>query len=389
MLTVAFYNQNYLMQKETIASLRKVAGARLVVVDIPDVPAQAQAQEACAALGREDCRLLFTVNDWGMDREGTTASFCASRGIVHVNWCGDDPFYQETFYGVPLLPAPNRIDFVTDRGYVGPMRAAGMNAHFLPLAADPAIFAPSRPATPVVRTACFVGNSYNRQIFEFAKGHEDFIDGHAAFVSGLLSDFRKNQLLDLSDKVAEKIRSGALPAGLTQKKAAFILKHLVSYFYRKKLIVSLCAAYPDFMVFGDQWWLVDLPREKVSTAVGYYVNLNVTYQQTKVNIDVNRVVIREGLTQRVFDCLASGSFVVTSGKSILPELFETRGDAREVVTFESEQHLKDLIDHYAVHDDERAAIVAQGRRRVLAEHTYDRRIQEIFRTVSGELGKII
>jgi spore maturation protein CgeB len=385
MLTVAFFNQNYLMQREIIASLRKIPGVRLVVVDIPDIPSPPQAQEAVAALKRQDCRVLFTVNDWGIDREGITASFCSSHGIMHVNWCGDDPFFHQTFYGTPLRPSQNRIDFVTDRGYVGPLRAAGINAFFLPLATDPAIFAPLSPPVAFLRTACFVGNSYNRQIEDFAKGNEEFIDGLIPFVTGLLMDYQKSPLLDLSARVEEKIRTTVLPAGLSPAKAAFVLKHLVSYFYRKRLIVSLCRTYPDFMVFGDQWWLLDLPREKISTAVGYYINLSRTYQQTKVNVDVNRVVIREGLTQRVFDCLASGSFVITSKKSVLPEFFETQGQGREVVMFESEHQLKELIDFYAAHDDERMAIVQRGRKRVLAEHTYDHRIQTIFRILSGEM----
>jgi spore maturation protein CgeB len=284
-----------------------------------------------------------------------------------------------------LNPVRNRIDFVTDRSYVTPLRERGMRAHFLPLASDPSIFFPREPAPAFKRRACFVGNSYNQQIFEFSKGYEAFIDSHVPFVSSLLMEFRKNPLIDLSEEVGEKIATAILPAGLTRQKAVFILKHLVSYFYRKKLIVSLCHLYADFMVFGDQWWLVDLPKEKVSTAVGYYVNLSETYQQTKVNIDVNRVVIREGLTQRIFDCLASGAFILTNAKTILPELFVTEGGAREVVMFESETHLKELINFYATHDNERAAIVRRGRQRVLAEHTYDHRIQKIFRIVSEEL----
>jgi spore maturation protein CgeB len=386
MITVGFFNQDFLMQREIIGALKRVPGVRLVVFNIPGIPDQPQAQEACSALSQQGCRILFTVNEWGLDKEGTTASFCASRGVIHLNWSADDPFFYSTFHGMPLMPMPNRIDFVTDRGYVARMREAGLNAHFLPLASDPSVFAPAQPALPLLRTACFVGNSYNQQIEGFAKGNEDFIDGLVPFVTGLLMDFQKNPLLDLSQKVSDKIGVLTLPEGLSRDKAVFVLKHLVSYFYRKRLVVSLCRAYPDFMVFGDQWWVLDLPREKISTAVGYYVNLSQTYQQTKVNIDVNRVVIREGLTQRVFDCLASGSFVVTSTKSILPEFFETQGESREAVMFESEQHLKELIDHYAAHDEERRAIVERGRRRVLAEHTYDNRIQKIFGIVSKELG---
>jgi len=51
---------------------------------------------------------------------------------------------------------------------------------------------------------------------------------------------------------------------MSADKAVFVLKHLVSYIFRKRLIVSLARRYPDFMVFGDEWWLMDLPREKVS-----------------------------------------------------------------------------------------------------------------------------
>jgi spore maturation protein CgeB len=387
MLAIAVLNQDYLMQKETIAALRRLPDVRLVVIGIPDIPAASQSEETCAVLAKQDCRVVVTVNDWGIDREGILASFCEKNAIVHVNWCGDDPLFHQTFYGTPLRPKPNRIDFVTDRGYIAGMREAGLNAHFLPLATDPSIFVPAQPSLAVLRTVCFVGNSYYRQIDDFAKGNESFIDRFTPFVTGLLFEFQKNPLLDLSTKVEEKISLETPPAGLSREKAAFILKHLVSYFYRKRLILSLCRRYPDFMVFGDQWWLLDLPREQVSLAVGYYINLSKTYQETKVNIDVNRVVIREGLTQRVFDCLASGSFIITNVKSVLPEFFEVQGKKREVVTFQSEEQLKELIDYYAAHDAERLALVERGRKRVLAEHTYDHRIQALFGVVSGEMGK--
>jgi spore maturation protein CgeB len=375
------------MQKEVASALKCVPGVRVVVIAIPDIATAEQALRSCEVLREQNCRILFTVNDWGLDREGTTRSFCEKNAIIHINWCGDDPFFQETFHGVPLRASPGRIDFVTDRGYVEPLRSAGINAHFLPLATDPSIFKPLVPSASWKRTACFVGNSYNRQIEDFTKGYEEFIDGFVPFVTGLLMDFQKNPLLDLSQKVAEKISVQDLPAGLSVKKAAFILKHLVSYFYRKRLIVSLCRRYPDFMVFGDEWWLLDLPRERISTAVGYYINLCETYQQTKINIDVNRVVIREGLTQRAFDCLASGAFVITSAKSILPEFFETTGKNQEVVMFESENHLRELIDYYQSHDDERVAIAQRGRLRVLKDHTYDNRMRTIFKILSNEMGK--
>ncbi len=387
MITVAFLNQDFLVQKEIIAALRRVSGVRLAVVNTADYPAPDQTQQAIEALTAHGVQLLFTVNDWGMGLDGAMGSFLRDRAILHVNWCADDPFFYETFHGRPLVCMPNRIDFVSDRGYVAALRLRKIAAHFLPLASDPSLFYPLSPHPGFRRTTCFVGNSYFKQVEEFTKGYEQFFGDLIPFVTSLYSQYRTSPSMDLESMVALKVGTEQMPPDLTREKAVFVLKHLVSYVFRKRLIVSIANRYPDFTAFGDEWWLMDLPREKVSTEVGYYINLSRTYQETRVNIDVNRVVIREGLTQRVFDCLASGSFVITSAKPILCEFFESQGNKREVVVFDDERHLADLIDYFASHDSERNAIVERGRRRVLAHHTYDHRIAEIFGVISGEIGK--
>jgi len=384
MVTIAFFNQDFLMQREIISALRQTNGVRLIVVSIPDIPNPEQANQACDALFQQHCTMLFTVNDWGLDDKGIIRDFCISRSILHCNWCADDPFYHHVFHGSGFKPVSNRIDFVTDRSYVGQLRRLGFNAHFCPLATDPALFFPLQNIS-IKRTACFVGNSYNRQIDGFTKGNEQFVDAMIPFVSSVLLEYQTDQTIDLSQRIANHFVFSPPPSYLSIEKAVFIVKHIVSYFHRKRLIISLCKQYPDFMIFGDEWWLVDCERERISTAVGYYVNLNLTYQETKINIDVNRVVIREGLTQRVFDCLAAGAFVITSQKPIVGEFFETSGGSAEVLMFENERHLRELIDYYAVHDEERLAIAKRGRARALSQHTYAHRIAEIFSKIGQEL----
>ncbi len=384
MITVAFLNQGFLMQREIISALRQTRDIRLIVVSIPDVPCAIEARQACDALLQQQCNILFTVNDWGLDAEGIIRNFTALHNMLHCNWCADDPFFHHIFHHKALSPIANRIDFISDRSYVQPLRNLGFKAHFCPLATDPAIFYPI-PDAAIKRTACFVGNSYNRQIDGFTQGNESFIDGIIPFVTSLLLEYTNDHGIDLSARITDHIALSALPAQLSKEKAVFIVKHIVSYFYRKRLIISLCKQYPDFMIFGDEWWLMDCDLQRVSTAVGYYVNLSRTYQETKINIDVNRVVIREGLTQRVFDCLAANAFVITSKKTIVDELFETGGDKSEVVMFENERHLKELIDYYAIHDTQRQAIVDRGRARVLARHTYGNRIAEIFSTIGQDI----
>jgi hypothetical protein len=80
---------------------------------------------------------------------------------------------MEVFHGRPIAPASNRLDFVSNRAYVAPMREKGLNAHFLPLAADPAIFFPPFAGAPdYARDLCFVGNSYRAQVNEFCSSCE-------------------------------------------------------------------------------------------------------------------------------------------------------------------------------------------------------------------------
>ena len=55
----------------------------------------------------------------------------------------------------------------------------------------------------------------------------------------------------------------------------------------------------------------------------------------------------------------------------------------EIATYEggghvSSDHLIERIRHWLAHDEERAAVARAGYRRVVSEHTYDRRFEGIF-----------
>jgi len=389
MINVAFFHQRFLVQAEAIAALKHTPGVRVVVIDIMDSPSKDQSLEVCRALDNQKCSLLFTINDWGMDNEGEIAAHCAKNGTIHINWCVDDPFFMEIFHGRPIMPASNRLDFVSNRAYVAPMRERGLNAHFLPLAADPAIFFPPAEAPPYARDLCFVGNSYRKQIDEFCSSCEGLMERLVPFMGDVLHRYERNMLIDLEREVAAELDGQTLPPSLSKRKATFIVKHFISYLFRKRTVCSLAREFPGFVVFGDPFWKCDLPDEKVSTTVGYYANLRDTYVRTKINIDINRVVITEGLTQRVFDCSACGGFIITNNKSIINEFFETKTVEKELVTFDNERHLKDLINHYLMNEEERLAIARRAQKKVLGEHTYDHRMRTIFKILSEQMNQAL
>jgi spore maturation protein CgeB len=253
----------------------------------------------------------------------------------------------------------------------------------LPLAVDPAIFHPD-PSAVKENDIVFVGNSYLAQMDELLKKAPGFIDTLAPFLGDVVRSYHANVEHDVEGHIGRKIRNIRLPKGLTFETAHFIAKHAAGYLGRKQIVVALANRYPAFKVFGEPGWLQALAPERLGTAK-YYDSLCAVYQRAKIAIDINRMVIRNGFTQRVFDVPASGTLVITSAKPVINEYFITGGPEQDIAVFRSQRELLELIDYFLAHEDERIAVAQRGMKKVLASHTYDHRVAEIFRVLSEKL----
>jgi spore maturation protein CgeB len=78
---------------------------------------------------------------------------------------------------------------------------------------------------------------------------------------------------------------------------------------------------------------------------------------------------------RTFEVPGSGGFLLTDRVPHLQDYFELD---KEIAVFDSTEDLLERVGWWLAHPDERAAVAEAGYRRVLAEHTYDHRFQEIF-----------
>jgi spore maturation protein CgeB len=325
-----------------------------------------------------------------MDAAGALGKFLDKNNIIHCNWSVDDPFYEEIILTKKFRPARLRFDFVSDKGYVASMRERGYQAHFLPLAVDPSIFFPAAAQPDAPRLwkyeTVFVGNSYLRQMDDMLKSSPDFVDMMIPFLGSVVRHYHENVEYDIEGHIERKIRSLRLPEGLSFEKAVYIAKHTAGYLGRKQIVLQLVKRYPGFMVFGEPGWLKELPPERLGTAK-YYDSLCDVYRSAKISVDINRMVIRNGFTQRAFDVPASGGFLITSAKPVVADYFVVDGKEKEIVVFRSSAELVKLIDYYLSHEEERLAIAERGRKKVLGAHTYDHRMAEMFGILSKELGK--
>lgn len=110
-----------------------------------------------------------------------------------------------------------------------------------------------------------------------------------------------------------------------------------------------------------------------STLIGLYQS-----HQAVLNIR-NEANVEHGLNQRSFEPLACGAVVLNDDLPDLPRCFEP---GREILVYRDRDELNVLIARLRHEPAWGAQVAAAGRRRVLAEHTYDHRVQTILNDLS-------
>jgi spore maturation protein CgeB len=84
---------------------------------------------------------------------------------------------------------------------------------------------------------------------------------------------------------------------------------------------------------------------------------------------------RDQIKGRNFEVPGCGGFLLTQR---VPHLEDYFVEGEEIGVFDGEDDLVRQIDRWLAHPEERAQVAGAGYRRVLAEHTYDHRFEEIF-----------
>lgn len=81
------------------------------------------------------------------------------------------------------------------------------------------------------------------------------------------------------------------------------------------------------------------------------------------------------LTPRIFEVPACGAFLLTAENPYLDKLYEI---GKEIICYRDEKELLELVKYYLSHPDQRKLIAQKGQRRALDDHTYERRLKEMF-----------
>ncbi len=333
---------------------------------------------------------VFTINHLGVDREGVLSELLEKLRLPLASWFVDNPHL--VLYLYDSLVSPWTAIFTWDADNLQSLRDMGFeHVSYLPLGCDTHRFAPGREreARPEWRAdVSFVGNSMVSKVLsrkdrsllppELDQGYERIAAGFAA------SDERSVRVY------LEKHHPELVPvfAGLNDAEQRLGYDTMITWEATRVYRLSCVRATLPFspLIAGDAGWRELLPGRgaRFHSELNYYTELPAFYPCSAVNFNCTSKQMKGAVNQRVFDVPATGSFLITDYREQVENLFEP---GREIICYHSPEEAEELIRRYLAAPEERARIAAAARRRVLAEHAYELRVQALCRTMRGIYGR--
>ncbi|WP_029322891.1 CgeB family protein [Butyrivibrio sp. AE3004] len=147
----------------------------------------------------------------------------------------------------------------------------------------------------------------------------------------------------------------------------------------RRIIKDLIPTEHDLQIYGRHW--EDFPEVQKHVVSDYIANSEVSSAYHNAAILLNDHwddMLEYGIiSNRIFDALCAGAFVISDN---VPGIHELLGDA--VVTYNDRDDLKNKVDYYLSHPDERNAIASMAQSLVKEKHSFDARIAEIIKVMS-------
>ena len=97
-------------------------------------------------------------------------------------------------------------------------------------------------------------------------------------------------------------------------------------------------------------------------------------------INLNLGIMPTGNQQRIFEILCMGGFFMTNN---IPDNNKIFIDRQHLIYYD-ESNIFDIIDYYLKNEAERKIIAKEGRKEVLAKHTYECRVKQIVKDVENK-----
>jgi spore maturation protein CgeB len=304
------------------------------------------------------------------------------------------------FFDSPLLPvflqdisilhaSPLYHVFVWDRHYARILRERFGQGHYLPLGTDPAVFRPREPDPGHTADIAFIGSVADSGDFAAQRGaggwppllislaqqtFEAWLGMGGGDMDALLQSVLQRQPPALANAMRQFMNNAEQHNMFLQSVLSQIARH-----QRLEAVRALPEC--QVSVYGGPGWAdLGLAHARAHAPVDYENETPVVYSSAKIILNVSSVQLATALNQRAFDAPACGGFLLTDWREDAAALF-TPGE--EIAVYRDLEELCRLAAFYLENGDERRAMAARARARVLRDHTWERRAGSIIKTLNG------
>lgn len=151
------------------------------------------------------------------------------------------------------------------------------------------------------------------------------------------------------------------------------------YYYRARML-EMFEDY-DLRIWGKNYprWLISPLRSLYPDVYVAEIEKAKAFNAAKVVLNTMHYGEITGVNCRLFEAAGCGAFQIADWKPGLPEFFDPE---REIVTFRTRKELKEKVDYYLAHTEERREIADRAYARAHREHTYEIRLRRLLEIVS-------
>ena len=333
---------------------------------------------------------VMTINHLGVDREGVLTSLLEKLRLPMASWFVDNPHLVLHLYA--RLVSPWVALFTWDKDNIASLKNMGFeNTWYMPLGVDATRFklVTEAPENHKWKTdISFVGNSMVKKVAKRM--------GKCTLPEELTSDYKEvaeHFSLSHERSVVEFLQAyypehARLYQGLatTEDKLGFetMLTWEATLQYRLSCVQEILSFNP--LIVGDDGWFSLLTHSntwRYHAEVNYYDDLPNLYPLSCINFNCTSKQMKGAVNQRVFDVPATGAFLLTDYREQVEDLFEV---GKEIICFKEAGEIPELVAKYLTEPAKRQEIAHNARKRILAEHTYDLRLENLIKQMQKTFG---
>lgn len=306
-------------------------------------------------------------------------------GIPYVSLFYDNPFiyFQHLDSGIleSMKNSSIYMAFSSDTFYLDALKKFGFsNLGYLPLATDPDIFYEidkNHPELTAFRCDISFVGSIDESPSELRRKRREKWKKYPALNKKIDEITDPNRTLT-SVKVIEELShfENQMPWHIYALFCRAVYREADTFL--RLAMVKTIDNYRVDVYGGEGWRYLDDSNVRYRGRIDYRKELPLLYNSSLINLNITSPQLRRAINQRIYDVSACGGFVLTDYRTDLEELF---GDT--VIYYKDRKELRQKVDYYLRHEDERVALAKEAKQKVLKKHTWLHRAKVLIEGVQN------